>query len=373
MDINSDKQYEENQPNKLFNNLLYRAEKLFQGKFEFVYLIYFVILVKIIFLLLVSYKMQYSPNTWDVDEDKKFRVERGFNLYQIADKLESDGIIDNAFLFKLLARFTGKGDLVYSRTYIFKNGVTNLEILSMLTSPDLTFNVKFTVPEGMRIRQISRQAENLLGISEIDFIRATENDSLIRLIDSTSNIKNLEGFLFPETYFVPVDVSASELVKIMFDEFRNRVIKDTAIYEKLLKGKLGFVKSLILASIVQGETIIKDEMPVIAGVYLNRLKKGMKLEADPTIQYALPGGPKPRLLKEDLKIDSPYNTYKYSGLPPGPINNPGLDAIKSVIYPENHDYLFFVATGKGGHKFSATYQEHLRAADEYRKQFKNQN
>lgn len=124
---------------------------------------------------------------------------------------------------------------------------------------------------------------------------------------------------------------------------------------------------VILASIIQGETNLKDEMPVISGVYHNRLRKRMKLEADPTIQYVLPDGPKPKLKYSDLKIDSPYNTYKYYGLPPGPINNPGLYAIKAAIEPDNNNFLFFVATGNGGHKFTETYTEHLNAVEEYKR------
>jgi UPF0755 protein len=121
-----------------------------------------------------------------------------------------------------------------------------------------------------------------------------------------------------------------------------------------------------LASIVEGESGVDAERPTIAGVYLNRLRKNMKLEADPTIQYVLPGGPR-RLLYTDLRIDSPYNTYLYRGLPPGPVNNPGKQSILGVLYPEKHQYLYFVATGVGGHRFSKTFSEHQKAIRVYRK------
>jgi UPF0755 protein len=125
--------------------------------------------------------------------------------------------------------------------------------------------------------------------------------------------------------------------------------------------------TITLASIVQGETQEESEMPVIAGVYMNRIAKRMKLEADPTVQYILPGGPKQRLLRSDLKTESPYNTYLHYGLPPGPINNPGIKAINAALNPEKHNYIFFVATGKGGHTFTSTYKEHLKAVAEYKK------
>ena len=132
--------------------------------------------------------------------------------------------------------------------------------------------------------------------------------------------------------------------------------------------KLGYsVHDIItLASIVEGETKKEEEMPVIAEVYYNRLKHGMKLEADPTIQYLIEGKWR-RLLYEDLKTDSPYNTYLYSGLPPGPINNPGKSAILAAFYPDDNNYLYFVADGNGGHKFSSTYSEHLKNVRDYRR------
>ena len=125
-----------------------------------------------------------------------------------------------------------------------------------------------------------------------------------------------------------------------------------------------------MASMVNGETNKKDEMARIAGVYYNRLKIGMKLQADPTIQYLQPNGPK-RLSYEDLKINSPYNTYKYSGLPPGPIDNPGKNAIIAAVYPEKHHYLYFVADGKGGHNFARTFTEHLKNVQLYRDNLKS--
>ena len=183
-----------------------------------------------------------------------------------------------------------------------------------------------------------------------------------------SDVKNLEGFLFPETYVISINLDEDGLVKVFTDEFKKRVIDDPQITASLKQRKETLLKAITMASIIEAETYLKEELPIISGVYHNRLQKHMKLEADPTVQYVLPGGPKSRLLYEDLKIDSPYNTYRNYGLPPGPINNPGLDAIKAALNPASHNYLFFVATGKGGHTFSETYEQHMQAAREYRKQ-----
>ena len=137
--------------------------------------------------------------------------------------------------------------------------------------------------------------------------------------------------------------------------------------------EIGFTthEILTLASIIEGETNIIEEMPRISGVYHNRLRRGMKLQADPTIQYLIPGEWR-RVLFKDLEIDSPYNTYKYKGLPPGPINNPGKDAILAALYPEQNKYLYFVADGKGGHSFSKTFNEHSRKVIQYRKWVRSQ-
>jgi UPF0755 protein len=327
-----------------------------------------VLVVFSIFLLwFVSNQIMFAKHYWEGEAEKKFRISPGQSLTEIAENLKSNDIIGSVFLFKIAAKFSGSDNNVISRTYIFKNGISNSEIMSMLTDKSLMFSLRFTVPEGMRIKFIGKLAVNKLGLNSDVFINETINDSLINVLGLKGKIKNLEGFLFPDTYNVPVDITEKELVRLLFNEFRKKVIQNNEIQESITKNKTSLLSVIIMASIVQGETQLKPEMPTIAGVYFNRLAKRMKLEADPTIQYALPDGPKARLLNEDLKINSPYNTYKFTGLPPGPINNPGLDAIKAALNPEKHNYIFFVATGKGGHKFSETYSEHLQNAKEYRK------
>jgi UPF0755 protein len=320
----------------------------------------------ILLLLFFSYKVNYQKVTWE--GDKKFRISPGQSFNDLAEVLEREGVIANSFYFKVAAKMQGKDDKIISRTYILKNGYTNLELLDVLTDPSLNFTVKFTVIEGIRIKKIAKLSAAKFNFSEDLFIKESQNDSLINLLGLKGKVNDLEGFLYPDTYNLPVDIAPKELVEVLFNEFYKKVIASDKYGLKDNPKKL--LETMTLASIVQGETQLESEMPVIAGVYLNRITKRMKLEADPTIQYALPDGPKQRLLKSDLKIDSPYNTYKYYGLPPGPINNPGLKAIESVLNYEKHNYIFFVATGKGGHKFTSTYKEHLEAVAEYRKNVK---
>ena len=325
-----------------------------------------VIVLIILSLLFFSYKVNYQKKDWE--GDKKFRIGQGQSFNDIADVLESEGVIANAFYFKAAAKIKGKDDKIISRTYILKTGYNNLELLDVLTDPSLNFTVKFTVVEGTRIKQIAKLSASKFNFDEALFIKETRNDSLINLLGLKGKISDLEGFLFSDTYKLPMDITPKEIVELLFNEFYKKIIASDKYGMKENPGKL--LETVTLASIVQGETQLESEMPTIAGVYLNRIKKRMKLEADPTIQYALPDGPKQRLLRSDLQIDSPYNTYKYYGLPPGPINNPGLKAIESVLNYEQHNYIFFVATGKGGHKFTATYKEHLEAVAEYRRNVK---
>ncbi len=183
------------------------------------------------------------------------------------------------------------------------------------------------------------------------------------------NGKSMEGYLFPDSYDIYERSSPSEIIGIFYNGFK-KFMTDSL---RARADSMGFTVHdiLTLASIVEGETNKTEEMPEIASVYLNRLNKGMKLEADPTIQYLQPNGWK-RLLYKDLKINSPYNTYLNTGLPPGPINNPGREAILAVLYPADTDYLFFVASGQGGHNFSKTYSQHLRNAAKYRRWLKQQ-
>ena len=181
---------------------------------------------------------------------------------------------------------------------------------------------------------------------------------------------SLEGYLLTGTYEFYEKSSVEEVISKMYDNFQ-KFLNDTL---RARAAEIGFSihEVLTLASIIKGETNNAEEMPKISGVYHNRLKIGMRLQADPTVQYLLKGGWR-RLLNKDLLLNSPYNTYKYTGLPPRPINNPGKDAILAALYPEDNNYLYFVADGKGKHNFSSSYKEHVKKVNEYRKWLKSQN
>jgi UPF0755 protein len=323
------------------------------------------ILLDIFFIWFSSYRILYAKHYWEVTQDKKFFIRPGKSLDEIINELKQNDILKSKLIFKIYVKLSGKEEKIISKRYLFTNGISNSELLNMLTDRNMVQMEKFTLIEGLGIKQIAKITETKLQLSGERFIRETENDSLINILGLKGKVNNLEGFLFPDTYYLPLNADEKELVNILFNEFRKKVLNDEISNE--IKEKKNLLEVITLASIIQGETKLKDEMETISGVYHNRIIKKMKLEADPTIQYILPDGPKPKLKYSDLKIDSPYNTYKHFGLPPGPINNPGLYAIKAALNPENNNYLFFVATGNGGHKFSETYREHLKAVEEYKK------
>lgn len=310
--------------------------------------------------------MFFAKYHWKGNDEKRFVIEPGKNSDEIINELERDDIISSSLIFKIAMKLTGKESRIISNHYLFKNGMNNIELLELLTNKELNQKIKLTIPEGYTIKQIGNLLEKKLSLSKDKFYRSATDDSLIGILGLKGIVKNLEGFLYPDTYEVSLSISEKALVQLFFNEFRKKVFDAGTINST----DTALLKIITLASIIQGETRLEKEMPVVAGVYTNRLKKNMRLEADPTIQYIIPDGPR-RLLYEDLKSSSPYNTYMVKGLPPGPINNPGISAIKAALKPEENNFLFFVATGEGGHKFSENYGQHLDAVKEYRAKLKN--
>jgi UPF0755 protein len=200
-----------------------------------------------------------------------------------------------------------------------------------------------------------------LYIDSTEFVQLANNKDFVDSLGVKQ--KSLEGYLFAADYEIYERSSPEEAIKIFYNGFNEFYNDSLKVHTK----EIGFTvhEIITLASIIKGETHKEEEMPRISGVYHNRLRIGMKLQADPTIQYVLPGGWK-RLTFKDLELDSPYNTYKYFGLPPGPINSPGKAAIMAALYPEKNNYLYFVADGTGGHHFGKTLAEHNRNVKLYR-------
>jgi peptidoglycan lytic transglycosylase G len=305
-------------------------------------------------LFLLGYVF-YGPNDFEGAAEKTFYVSRGEPFSAIVDSLSSKGIIRDKALFVFVAKIRGGISRLQVGKYIFRSGVSNSEIFLTMRSGRGGVPVTITIPEGLTARAQAKLLNRVLGLDSAKYMRLVTDESFAEELGVQAN--TLEGYLFPESYVFTWQQDEHEVIRKLVDEFKHFYTDSLRERER----ELGWTTEevLTMASIVEGESRLKDERPVIAGVYRNRLRKGMLLEADPTIQYALEGGPR-RLLYSDLKMDSPYNTYTHKGLPPGPVNNPGRASILAALYPAEHNYYFFVANGTGGHWFSTTFNEHKR-------------
>jgi UPF0755 protein len=289
----------------------------------------------------------------------------GASFSAVTDSLAAHGVIANRRWFKLLARIRGVDRSVHAGVYEFPAGTSQWTVLGMLARGKKAA-LRFTVPEGLTIQEVAALASERLGIREDSFVAAARDARTASTILGMQ-VPSFEGFLRPETYVLPADINARELVRIMAEGFKSewRPAWDARL-DSIGMNRLELVT---LASIVEGEARADDERETIAGVYRNRLRIGMALQADPTVQYAISlkrGRRKSRLFEKDYQFKSPYNTYLNPGLPPGPVNSPSRRSLEAALYPANVRYLYFVARPDGRHVFSRTYTEHLRAIRQIR-------
>ena len=293
-----------------------------------------------------------------VTRDATFVVARGDTVSGVATRLQSRDLIDSVALFKIAVRGNGGG--IQSGQYDIPRGTSVWRIADMLAHGDVAATT-IVVPEGLTVKQIKE-----LLLADDDLTGDVECGAGTDL-----PVCNLhDGDLFPDTYRVARGTSRLALLDLM----RKKMVELEHNWDRAGRIAPRPLKTwndvITLASIVQKETPKKSEMPIVASVYLNRLRDGMRLQADPTVVYALTNGlgdmrGRP-LYRNHLKIESPYNTYTNRGLPPAPIANVGLDAIHAVLTPADTNYLFFVADGNGGHRFSRTYAEHVKNHADWR-------
>jgi UPF0755 protein len=310
-------------------------------------------------LLLAAVLYACLPMQFGKGEEVLFRVTTGSGARVIGRQLQEQGIIRSARVFGLWVRLFGAQGSLKAGEYRLHPGLFPYQIvLDIKQGRVATSGV--TIPEGYRLTQI---ADTLAAVGLVDreeFLALAQNSAAVLPEGSVFNPPNgsLEGYLFPDTYRIAHGTPVIDIIRLMLKRTEEQVAPLVA--QAHLPLNLTFHEVLTLASIVEKEARIAEERPLIAGVFLNRLKVGMPLQADPTVKYVLSPAPV-RLSLRDIEVDSPYNTYRYSGLPPGPISNAGLAAIKAVLEPASTSYMYFVAKGDGTHVFSATYQEHLAA------------
>lgn len=304
----------------------------------------------------------FGGNEFSGVTHKQFFVSKGETFSQVADSLAQQGVVRSRALFVMVARILGGVEHVQVGKYVFASGVTNTELFLSLRSGRGVELIAVTIPEGLRSQRQARIFSRTIGIDSSRYVALVHNPELVRSLGIEG--VSLEGYLLPDTYLFQWQQGEEEVVRRMVDQFW-RFYSDS-LRER--QRELGWTISQVvtLASIVEGEAVRADERAIISGVYWNRLRRGMKLEADPTIQFIVNDRPR-RLSFEDLKVDNPYNTYRRPGLPPGPVNNPGRASILAALYPAHHDYVFFVANGRGGHWFARTYSEHMRNVRQFRR------
>jgi UPF0755 protein len=316
-------------------------------------------LVLVVVSLLV-YEIFLSPHYFE--GDRFITVSKGESFEDVTDSLLSAGIITSRFYFSAAGRILAWTTKMQIGKFRFKSGVSNYQILDILRGGKTIETISVTIPEGMRTTTIASICADKLGVDSARFMNFVNDEEFSRRLGIEAG--NLNGYLMPKTYEFYWQTDEEVILSRLVGEFWNDVDSNMLAQAKRKGKKIHEI--ITLASIIELETAIDSERAIIAGVYYNRLQRRMRLQADPTVQYALGGEPR-RLKFSDLKVHSPYNTYVNYGLPPGPINNPGLASIRAALNPVRHRYLYFVATGEGGHRFSFNFNEHGKARQNYLK------
>ena len=317
-------------------------------------LIVVVALLLVVVAVLLSYSW-FAVKPVTVPEGISLYIYSGETARRVSIRVDSLKLFPSDRSVRLLCSVSGLDKNLKVGRYDFTRDHTRWDILEIL-SEGKSSELKITIPEGLTLNRILRILSSAADIDIAEFEALATDRSFIESfgIDADS----LEGYLFPETYLIPwgsppdhvLATIVGQLTKFMSDSLQNQMERMQFTFHELVT----------FASLIEAEAKNGEERALISSVYHNRLDKGMLLQCDPTVIYALGGLDRP-LLYKDLEVDSPYNTYKYSGLPPGPICSPGAASLVAALYPSDTDYLYFVADGNGGHIFSKTLREHNNA------------
>lgn len=316
------------------------------------------ILVLLAIIAIVLYVHFFCPTRGN--EPVHVTIEEGETASQIAGKLHEKGVVTSANIFRLLSWLQGRQGKFKPGHYLFYTGMRYGEVFAALEAGP-NYLLRLTVPEGLTVGQTAALVEKATGITQHEFMQAAESGAFEYPYIPAEMRGNLEGFLFPKTYDLPPDIDAQGVIELFLRQFEAEAAgldwsrtQDLAVTP---------YQAVIVASLIEREAMRDEERPLVSAVIYNRLRIDMLLQIDATVQYALPEW-KAVLTYEDLKIPSPYNTYLHKGLPPAPICSPGLASLKAALEPADVAYLYYVATGDGGHFFTDDYQEFLRVKEE---------
>ncbi|CAI6015264.1 endolytic transglycosylase MltG [Cohnella sp. JJ-181] len=305
------------------------------------------------------------------DQQVRVTISKGMGAKKVGESLEAHGLIRNTFLFSMWLKYKNEGSRFQAGEYDFTPGMTNGEIVAKLNngSTVAAATVRFTIPEGFTVVQIADRLAKEGIVDKDKFMNAVRNPVQIANSTWTKQIPEdkdlrypIEGYLFPETYEMKKGSTESDIIDRMLAELDRKLGTLPEDWQSVLEERGWTLHELLTAaSLVEREVVVDEERPIVAGVILNRLDQKMPLQIDATIQYLL-DKQKEKLTNDDLKVDSPYNTYLTKGLPPGPISSPSLKSIEAVLYPADTDYLYYVTKkdGTNTHLFAETYKQHQK-------------
>ena len=321
---------------------------------KFIAVIFIVTLVSIY----LDYK-RFLDTPLNINTSLIFTIDSGSSFKDLNKKLKSYHILDKPYYFEFYARYSGYAKKIQSGEYQLSPGLTPIKIINIFVSGDVIQH-SITLLEGWTIKDIKKEiSSNTVLIKNLtDY----SSDSLLKKIKITES--NVEGLFFPDTYYFTKGASDIELLQRAYRRGKAILEKEWESRDAGLPYKNDY-DALIMASIIEKETALASERAMIAGVFVRRLKNNMKLQTDPTVIYAMGIKYDGNIRKKDLRIDSPYNTYRYNGLPPTPIALAGREAIHAALHPENDDTLYFVSKKDGSHYFSKTLYEHNKAVKKY--------
>jgi UPF0755 protein len=312
------------------------------------------------------YKRTSEPFKGYEGTEQFVTIPPGSGTRTIGQRLIQAGVVRDSVTFRAALWRTGRSRSLQAGEFRFDRAMAPVEVIEKVARGDV-YNRRITFPEGLSIQEMARIYEQQGFGKAAAFVEAARDVSAVRDIDPAAT--DLEGYLFPETYSLPRDTTAAKLCAMMVARFRQLFTPEMQQAVQALD--LTTRQAVTLASLVEKETALPSERPMVAAVYLNRLKIGMGMQADPTVIYALQraGRYNGNLRRDDLQFDSPYNTYRYSGLPPGPIASPGLASLQATVAPAKVDYLYFVSRNDGSHVFARTLAEHNENVRQFQVQY----
>lgn len=315
-------------------------------------------------LSMASIRVYYMVNIDSYDgEDVIFEIKQGEGFSSINYRLGQENLINSPRLFHRYNQFKGQMTSFRSGRYMIENGSTLADIShTFIYGTPITARV--TIPEGHNIFQIADALERNNVVSAQEFLALARDEDFVQSLGIPG--KRIEGYLFPNTYHFQEEITAKEAIMVMYNEFKRQIAQFN-----IEDSDFNLHEIIILASIVEKETGAPWERPRIAGVFLNRIEKGMRLQSDPTTIYGMYEQYDGRIRRSDLQRVTPYNTYRVNGLPKGPIASPGFEAIRSILEPEEHEYLYFVSRNDGTHVFSTNLRDHNNAVNHWQRNPEN--